>query len=136
MIGTLLTAELALKHGLACNTAGGTHHAFPSYGSGFCIINDMAIASKVDLEWMCHMCEMAMRMSVLKQMLLRSGSVSRILILDLDVHQGDGTACIFADNPSVFTLSVHCQSNFPCRKQKSTLDLGLPDGTGDDAYLR
>lgn len=113
--GTILTAQLALQHGLACNTAGGTHHAFPSYGSGFCIFNDLAIASRV---------------------LQRLGLVQKILILDLDVHQGDGTAFIFQDDPSVFTFSMHCEVNFPGTKQKSDLDVPLPVGMDDDAYLQ
>ncbi len=113
--GTILTAELALSHGLACNTAGGTHHAFPSYGSGFCIFNDLAIASRV---------------------LLKLGLVQKILIVDLDVHQGDGTAFIFQDDDSVFTFSMHCEVNFPSTKQKSDLDVPLPVGMEDDAYLQ
>lgn len=113
--GTILTAQLALKHGLACNTAGGTHHAFPSYGSGFCIFNDLAIASRV---------------------LQKLGLVEKILIVDLDVHQGDGTAFIFQDDDSVFTFSMHCEVNFPGTKQKSDLDIPLPEGMEDDAYLQ
>lgn len=113
--GSVLTARLALQHGLACNTAGGTHHAFPSYGSGFCIFNDLAIASRV---------------------LLAEGLVSRILIVDLDVHQGDGTAVIFQDDPRVFTFSMHCEVNFPGTKQKSDLDVPLREGMEDDEYLR
>ena len=113
--GTLLTARLALAQGLACNTAGGTHHAFPSYGSGFCIFNDLAIASRV---------------------LLQEGLVKKILIVDLDVHQGDGTAFIFQGDSSVFTFSMHCQINFPAIKQISDLDVPLPEGIEDDAYLR
>ena len=113
--GTLLTARLALAHGLACNTAGGTHHAFPSYGSGFCIFNDLAIASRV---------------------LLKEGLVQKILIVDLDVHQGDGTALIFQDEPKVFTFSMHCQINFPSIKQISDRDVPLREGMEDDEYLR
>lgn len=113
--GTILTAQLALSHGLACNTAGGTHHAFPSYGSGFCIFNDLAIAARV---------------------LQHLGLAQNILILDLDVHQGDGTAFIFQDDPSVFTFSMHCEINFPGTKQKSDLDVPLPAGMDDDAYLQ
>jgi len=113
--GTILTAQLALQYGLACNTAGGTHHAFPSYGSGFCIFNDLAIASRV---------------------LQQLGLVEKILILDLDVHQGDGTALIFQDDPNVFTFSMHCEVNFPGTKQKSDLDVPLPVGMDDDAYLQ
>ncbi|MBE9012019.1 histone deacetylase [Pseudanabaenaceae cyanobacterium LEGE 13415] len=113
--GTILTAQLALKSGLACNTAGGTHHAFPSYGSGFCIFNDLAIASRV---------------------LQQLGLVKRILIVDLDVHQGDGTALIFQSDPSVFTFSMHCEVNFPGTKQQSDLDVPLPEGMEDDEYLQ
>lgn len=113
--GTILTAQLALQQGLACNTAGGTHHAFPSYGSGFCIFNDLAIAAQV---------------------LKHLGLVQKILILDLDVHQGDGTAYIFQNDPSVFTFSMHCEVNFPGTKQQSDLDVPLPEGMEDDAYLQ
>ncbi|HEY9820198.1 MAG TPA: histone deacetylase [Candidatus Sericytochromatia bacterium] len=113
--GTILTAQLALKYGLACNTAGGTHHAFPSYGSGFCIFNDLAISARV---------------------LQQLGLAQKILILDLDVHQGDGTALIFQDDPSVFTFSMHCEVNFPGTKQKSDLDVPLSVGMDDDAYLQ
>jgi acetoin utilization deacetylase AcuC-like enzyme len=113
--GTILTAKLALQHGLACNTAGGTHHAFPGYGSGFCIFNDLAIAARV-----------------LQQLKL----VQKILIVDLDVHQGDGTAFIFQNDSSVFTFSMHCEVNFPGTKQTSDLDVPLPVGMDDDAYLQ
>ena len=113
--GTILTAELALTHGLACNTAGGTHHAFPNYGSGFCIFNDLAIAARY---------------------LQKIGLAEKILIIDLDVHQGDGTAFIFQDDPSVFTFSMHCEINFPSTKQKSDLDVPLPVGMEDDDYLQ
>jgi acetoin utilization deacetylase AcuC-like enzyme len=113
--GTVLTARLALEHGLACNTAGGTHHAFPEYGSGFCIFNDCAIAARV---------------------LQQEGRVHRVLMVDLDVHQGDGTAFIFQTDPTVFTFSMHCDSNFPSRKQCSDLDVALPEGMADEAYLQ
>ncbi|MCM1984171.1 histone deacetylase family protein [Lyngbya confervoides] len=113
--GTLLTARLALTHGIALNTAGGTHHAYPTFGSGFCIFNDFAIAARV---------------------LLEEGKIQRVLILDLDVHQGDGTAYIFAQDPRVFTVSIHCEKNFPHRKQPSDLDLALPEGTSDQRYLK
>ncbi|MGK7913716.1 MAG: histone deacetylase [Synechococcus sp.] len=112
--GTVEVAKLALRYGLACNTAGGTHHAFPTYGSGFCIFNDIAIASKV---------------------LQREQLAKRILIVDLDVHQGDGSAVIFQDDPNVFTFSMHCQANFPGTKQQSSLDVPLPVGMQDEAYL-
>lgn len=113
--GTILTAKLALNQGLACNTAGGTHHAFPGYGAGFCIFNDIAIATRL----------------LKAQNLLKT-----ILVIDLDVHQGDGTAWIFRDDPTVFTFSMHCAVNFPGRKQISDLDIPLHEGTEDDEYLR
>ncbi|MBW4492243.1 MAG: histone deacetylase [Oscillatoria princeps RMCB-10] len=113
--GTILTARLALTYGLACNTAGGTHHAFPNFGSGFCIFNDMAIAARV---------------------LQQLGLVRKVLIVDLDVHQGDGTAVIFQDDLTVFTFSMHCEVNFPGTKQKSDLDVPLPVGMEDDEYLQ
>jgi acetoin utilization deacetylase AcuC-like enzyme len=113
--GTILTAQLALQTGLACNAAGGTHHAFPSYGSGFCIFNDLAIAART---------------------LQAQGLAQTILIVDLDVHQGDGTAFIFQDDPTVFTFSMHCAVNFPGTKQISDLDVPLPIGMEDDAYLQ
>lgn len=113
--GTILTAQLALQYGLACNTAGGTHHAFPSYGSGFCIFNDLAVTARLLQKW---------------------GQVRQILIVDLDVHQGDGTAFIFQDDPSVFTFSMHCEVNFPGTKQKSDLDVPLSVGMEDDEYLQ
>jgi len=112
--GTVLTARLALHHGLACHLAGGTHHAFPSHGSGFCIFNDCAVAARV---------------------LLQEGAVHQVMVIDLDVHQGDATAAIFADEPRVFTVSAHCASNFPLHKQRSDVDLPLADGLGDDDYL-
>jgi acetoin utilization deacetylase AcuC-like enzyme len=112
--GTVLTARLALEHGLACNTAGGSHHAFAAYGSGFCLFNDVAVAARV---------------------LLAEALVERILVVDLDVHQGDGTAAIFAGEPRVFTFSMHCRTNFPLRKQTSDLDLALDAGLEDGPYL-
>jgi acetoin utilization deacetylase AcuC-like enzyme len=112
--GTVLTARLALERGLACHLAGGTHHAFPDHGSGFCIFNDCAVAARV---------------------LLAEGLVRQLMVIDLDVHQGDATAAIFADEPRVFTFSAHCQSNFPLRKQNSDVDLPLDDGLNDGDYL-
>ncbi|KAJ9531724.1 hypothetical protein QJQ45_021872 [Haematococcus lacustris] len=112
--GTLLTARLALRCGLAVNTAGGTHHAHPAHGSGFCILNDLATTAKV---------------------LLAEGAVSRLLVVDLDVHQGDGTAVCLADEPRAFTFSMHCESNFPARKATSDLDIGLPDGCADAQFM-
>ncbi len=113
--GSILTAKLALEYGIACNTAGGTHHAFANYGSGFCIFNDLAIAARV---------------------LQQLGLVKQILIIDLDVHQGDGTAAIFRHDPSVFTFSMHCEVNFPGTKQISDLDIPLREGMEDTEYLQ
>jgi acetoin utilization deacetylase AcuC-like enzyme len=112
--GTLLAAGLAMEHGIACNTAGGSHHARRSQGAGFCTFNDVAVATSA---------------------LLADGRAGSVLILDLDVHQGDGTADILAGEPRAFTCSMHAERNFPVRKIPSSLDVGLPDGTGDDAYL-
>jgi acetoin utilization deacetylase AcuC-like enzyme len=112
--GTVLTARLALEHGLACNTAGGSHHAFADHGAGFCVFNDVAIAAAV---------------------LLAEGRIERALVVDLDVHQGDGTAAIFAGNPAVHTFSMHCAANFPLHKQTSDLDLALEVGLEDEPYL-
>lgn len=112
--GTLLAARLAIEHGLACNTAGGSHHAFADAGSGFCVFNDVAVAAAV---------------------LLAEGSVGRVLVVDLDVHQGDGTAELFRRDPRVFTLSLHAQSNFPARKNTSDLDVPLPRDLDDRGYL-
>lgn len=112
--GTLLAARLALEHGLACNTAGGSHHSFADAGTGFCVFNDVAVAAAV---------------------LLAEGRVHRVLVVDLDVHQGDGTAEIFQSDPRVFTLSLHCGANFPARKKTSDLDLALPRALDDDGYL-
>jgi acetoin utilization deacetylase AcuC-like enzyme len=113
--GTTLAARLALEFGLAGNSAGGTHHAFPSYGSGFCIFNDLAMAAKV---------------------LQQEGLVRKVLIVDLDVHQGDGTAVIFQDDSTVFTFSMHCGINFPNHKQVSDLDVPLAEGMEDEEYLQ
>ena len=113
-MGTLLTAQLALKHGIACHLAGGTHHAHYDFGSGFCILNDLAITARA---------------------LRAGGLVERVLIFDCDVHQGDGTAAILAGDPELFTCSIHCEKNFPTRKSRSDLDVGLPVGLEDDGYL-
>lgn len=112
--GTVLTARLALEHGIACNTAGGSHHAFAGYGAGFCVFNDVAVAARL---------------------LLAEGWIAKAMVVDLDVHQGDGTAAILADDPRVHTFSVHCRANFPVRKQQSDLDVALDPGIGDDEYL-
>ncbi len=112
--GTVLAARLALEHGIACNAAGGSHHARRAQGAGFCTFNDVAVAALL---------------------LLADGAVGTILIVDLDVHQGDGTAEILAGEPRAFTASLHGERNYPVRKAVSDLDIGLPDGTGDAAYL-
>ena len=113
--GTVLTADLALACGLAVNTAGGTHHAHRSHASGYCIFNDLAITAK---------------------RVIARGAVERVLIVDLDVHQGDGTAAATADDASIYTLSVHCEDNFPRTKASSSRDVPLPTGTGDDVYIK
>lgn len=112
--GTLAAAHAALADGIAGNLAGGTHHAFADHGSGYCVFNDIAIAARA---------------------LLDENAAGRILVVDLDVHQGDGTAAIFGGEPRVFTFSMHGAKNFPFTKQKSDLDVELADGTGDDEYL-
>jgi acetoin utilization deacetylase AcuC-like enzyme len=112
--GSLAAARLALDAGISGQLAGGTHHAHRSFGSGFCTFNDLAVAVNV---------------------LLAEGRCRRIAILDLDVHQGDGNAAILAGEPRAFVASVHGEKNFPFRKVASDLDIGLPDGTSDLAYL-
>ncbi|KAA8493319.1 Uncharacterized protein FVE85_8764 [Porphyridium purpureum] len=112
--GTVLASRLALHHGMACHLAGGTHHASAGAGAGFTILNDMAVAAILMLEELL---------------------VSRMLILDLDVHQGDGSARMLKDNPRVFTCSVHCADNYPLRKATSDLDIPLPAGTRDAEYM-
>lgn len=112
--GSLAATKYALAtQSIAGNMAGGTHHAAYAHGAGYCIINDLAVCANYALQF----------------------GLERIAILDLDVHQGDGTAQIFASNTKVFTASVHCEANFPFRKQKSDLDIGLPKGEGDISYL-
>ncbi|WP_448586171.1 histone deacetylase family protein [Thermaurantiacus sp.] len=112
--GTLEACRLALAHGFAANLAGGSHHAMPDHGAGYCVLNDLAIAA-ADL--------------------LATGVVRRLLILDLDVHQGDGTAVCLAPLPLAFTFSMHAERNFPVRKACSSRDVGLPDGCDDAHYL-
>ncbi len=112
--GTLLAARLALQHGLAGSTAGGSHHGQRATGAGFCVFNDVAIAAKA---------------------LMREGAIHRALIVDLDVHQGDGTADCLSDEPDLFTFSMHAEKNYPVRKIPSDLDIGLPDFMEDDAYM-
>ncbi len=111
--GTILTAQLAFQHGCAIHLSGGYHHAFTDEGSGFCLFNDLAIAAKV----------------------MQQQGVGKILIFDCDVHQGDGTAVIFADEPEVITASLHGEKNFPARKQQSDWDIGLENQLTDAPYL-
>ena len=113
--GTIACANLALQQGIAFNVAGGTHHAFADRGEGFCLLNDQAAAANY--------------------LLAHEPKVQKIMIVDLDVHQGNGTAAIFQHEPRVFTFSMHGARNYPHRKEQSDLDLALPDGTGDEAYL-
>ena len=112
--GTLDCARFAFRDGVALNVAGGTHHSFADRGEGFCVFNDIAIAANE---------------------LLYAGEVKQVMVVDLDVHQGNGTARIFEHEPRVFTFSMHGARNYPTRKEHSDLDIGLPDGTGDQVYL-
>lgn len=114
MGGTVKCAEYALQNGISMNIAGGTHHAYSNRGEGFCLLNDQALASA----W-----------------LLQREKAQRILIVDLDVHQGNGTAEIFQNEPRVFTFSVHGANNYPLKKESSDLDIGVLDGIKDEAYL-
>ncbi|MBC6400387.1 MAG: histone deacetylase [Ekhidna sp.] len=113
--GTIRCTDFALEYGVAMNIAGGTHHAFSDRAEGFCLLNDIAIAS---------------------QYLLDSGKVDKILVVDLDVHQGNGTAAIFNNESGVFTFSMHGEHNYPLQKEKSDLDIPLKDGTDDSTYLQ
>ena len=112
--GTLLAGRRALEEEVAVHLGGGFHHAFPDHGEGFCLLNDVAVAARA---------------------LTVDGSVERLAVVDLDVHHGNGTAAVFADDDSVFTFSMHQEANYPLVKPPSDLDVGLEDGTGDDAYL-
>lgn len=112
--GTIAATRHALAHGVAMNLAGGTHHAFAGHGEGFCVFNDVAIAIRL---------------------LQREGRVRRAAVIDLDVHQGNGTHAIFADDADVFTFSMHGAKNYPFHKVPGRLDVELPDGTGDAEYL-
>jgi len=112
--GTLMASMMALEDGLAANLAGGTHHAFPDHGEGFCVLNDMAVTTKI---------------------LMQEDRVNRALIIDLDVHQGNGTAAAFSDDLNTFTFSMHCAKNYPFVKENSNLDVELNDGTNDAEYL-
>lgn len=112
--GTWLAAKLAMEHGYAANSAAGSHHALYDTGAGFCVFNDLAVCAN---------------------RLIAEGDARRVLIVDCDVHQGDGTAALTAGCEDVFTLSIHAEKNFPVRKARSTLDIALPDGTDDEGYL-
>ena len=117
---TIAACRAAVAEGVAANIAGGTHHAYPDRGGGFCVFNDAAVAARL----------------MQAEHARRQRQPLRVAIVDLDVHQGNGTARIFRDDPTVFTLSLHGQKNFPFRKEASDLDVDLPDGTGDDADLQ
>lgn len=112
--GTWLAARLAMQHGYAANSAAGSHHALHETGAGYCVFNDLAVASN---------------------RLVAEGDARRILIVDLDVHQGDGTASLTAGREDIFTLSLHAEKNFPVRKARSSRDVGLPDGIDDDGFM-
>ncbi len=112
--GTIAACRTALQEGVSANLAGGTHHAYPDHGEGYCVFNDCAVAARA---------------------MQAENRVRRVVILDCDVHQGNGTAAIFAQYPTVFTFSIHGAKNFPFRKEPSDLDVGLPDGCRDDQYL-
>lgn len=112
--GTVEAARDALAHGAGLNLAGGTHHAFAGWGEGFCVFNDVAVATRT---------------------LQREGRLRRVAVVDLDVHQGNGTARIFEDDPDVFTFSMHGEGNYPFQRERSRLDVELPDGTEDATYL-
>ena len=112
--GTWAAACHALEHGFAANVAGGSHHAMPDGGAGYCVMNDLAVTAAA---------------------LLQDGRVARVLILDLDVHQGDGTAVCLAGVDGAYTFSIHAERNFPARKAAGWRDVGLPDGTNDARYL-
>lgn len=112
--GTWLAAQLAMEHGYAANSAAGSHHALHDTGAGYCVFNDLAVCAN---------------------RLIAEGDARRVLIVDCDVHQGDGTASLMAGREDVFTFSIHAEKNFPVRKARSSRDIALPDGTGDEAYL-
>jgi acetoin utilization deacetylase AcuC-like enzyme len=112
--GTIAACRSALDDGISVNLAGGTHHAYPGHGEGFCVFNDCAVATRV---------------------VQAEGKALRVVILDCDVHQGNGTAAIFRDDPGVFTFSIHGAKNFPFHKEAGDLDIALPDGAGDGEFL-
>jgi acetoin utilization deacetylase AcuC-like enzyme len=113
--GTVNASRMALEDGVAANLAGGTHHAFAGHGEGFCVLNDVAVAIRA---------------------LRREGRIERALVIDLDVHQGNGTAAICQDDPHTYTFSMHGERNYPFAKAVSTLDVALPDATTDEPYLQ
>jgi acetoin utilization deacetylase AcuC-like enzyme len=113
--GTALAARLAMRDGVGCNIGGGFHHAFPAHGEGFCAIHDVAVAIRI---------------------LQRDRIIERAMVVDCDVHHGNGTAAIFAGDASVFTISLHQEANYPSEKPPSDIDVHLPDGIGDEEYLR
>ena len=113
--GTVLASKLALDYKLACNTAGGSHHASFDNGAGYCVFNDVAVAANY---------------------LKHKKNIKKILILDLDVHQGNGNSDIFMNDKDIFTFSMHCKSNYPAKKSKSDLDIELSDGLKDEEYLK
>lgn len=112
--GTWLAAQLARRHGYAANSAAGSHHALHDTGAGYCVFNDLAVTAN---------------------RMVAEGQAARVLIVDCDVHQGDGTASLTAGRADIFTLSLHAEKNFPVRKARSSRDVGLPDGLGDDGYM-
>lgn len=112
--GTIAACRSSLQHGVAINLAGGTHHAFPDHGEGFCVFNDVAVAIRT---------------------LQRAGDIDLAVVIDCDVHQGNGTAAIFQHDDTVFTFSIHADHNFPFHKEHSDLDIPLPDDTDDSSYL-
>ena len=113
--GTILASRYALQEGVAVNLAGGTHHAFADRGEGFCVFNDSVVATRV---------------------LQSEGLIRRVVVIDCDVHQGNGTAALTRDDPTIFAFSIHAANNYPQEKEQSDLDVELPDGTGDEEYHR
>lgn len=127
--GTIDCCEYALEYGIAMNIAGGTHHAYADHGEGFCLLNDQAIAARYLLKKYGTCDELIPSQA-------RNFAIKKILIVDLDVHQGNGTAKIFQNDNSVFTFSMHGAGNYPFKKEESNLDIAVPDGTGDEIYLQ
>ena len=112
--GTFITLEFALREGIAVHIGGGFHHAYPDHGEGFCVLNDIAVAVKK---------------------IKKEGKIKKVVVIDCDLHQGNGTAFIFKDDPDTFTFSIHQENLYPVPKEKSDFDIGLKDGTGDDEYM-